>query len=80
MQMKLTPGLVERVMGRQVDMAHLSRTRPASATHGNLFQPAPGTGAVAGGWHGQRRTAVRRAASAALLAAGGVAVARRRSR
>jgi NAD(P)-dependent dehydrogenase (short-subunit alcohol dehydrogenase family) len=79
MQSKLAPGLTERLMAIQVDRAHLYRTRPAPATHGNLFEPAPGTGSVSGGWHGQRRTAVRRAASAALVGAG-VALARRTRR
>jgi short-subunit dehydrogenase len=79
-QAKISPGLTERLMAIQVDKAHLYRTRPAAATHGNLFEPAPGTGSVSGGWHGQRRTAVRRAASAALVGAGGVVLARRRTR
>jgi NAD(P)-dependent dehydrogenase (short-subunit alcohol dehydrogenase family) len=76
MQAKLTPGLSERLMALQVDKTHLYRTKPAPATDGNLFQPAPGTGSVHGGWHGKRRTAMRRAGSAALLG-GGVAAARR---
>lgn len=79
LQAKLAPGLTERLMARQVDRSHLSRTEPAPATHGNLFDPAPGSGSVSGGWHGRRQTAVRRAAAVALLA-GGVAVARRRPR
>lgn len=70
-QMKVAPGLTERLMALVVDKSHLDRSTPAAATSGNLFQPAPGTGSVSGGWHGKRRTAVRRAAAAAL--AGGVA-------
>jgi NAD(P)-dependent dehydrogenase (short-subunit alcohol dehydrogenase family) len=73
---KVAPGLTERLMARQVDRAHLDRKRKAPATHGNLFQPAPGRGSVSGGWHGRRRTAVRRAASAAAVG-GGVLAARR---
>ncbi len=69
MQTKLAPGLIERLMAIQVDKTHLYRSKPAPATHGNLFEPAPGTGSVSGGWHGKRRTAVRRAASVALVAA-----------
>ncbi len=80
LQAKLAPGLTERLMAVQVDRAHLYRSRPAPATHGNLFEPAPGTGSVSGGWHGQRRTAVRRAVSGALLLAGGGAVVARRRR
>ncbi|WP_219419174.1 SDR family oxidoreductase [Pseudonocardia nigra] len=79
MQMKVAPGLTERQMALQVDKAHLYRTKPAPATDGNLFTPAPGTGSVSGGWHGKRRTALRRAASAALLT-GGVLMARRWAR
>jgi NAD(P)-dependent dehydrogenase (short-subunit alcohol dehydrogenase family) len=78
-QSKVAPGLTERMMALQVDKTHLYRTRPAPATDGNLFQPAPGTGSVSGGWHGKRATALRRAASAALLTSG-VVVARRWAR
>jgi NAD(P)-dependent dehydrogenase (short-subunit alcohol dehydrogenase family) len=77
MQSKLAPGFTERLMARQVDKTHLSRTKPAPATHGNLFTPAPGTGSVSGGWHGKRQENLRRLASTAALLAGGVAVARR---
>jgi short-subunit dehydrogenase len=70
LQSKVAPGLTERLMQVQVDRMHLYRTKPAAATHGNLFEPAPGTGSVHGGWHGRRRTALRRAASGALLGAG----------
>jgi NAD(P)-dependent dehydrogenase (short-subunit alcohol dehydrogenase family) len=69
MQTKFAPGLTERLMAIQVDKTHLYRSKPAPATHGNLFEPAPGTGSVSGGWHGKRRTAVRRAASVGLVAA-----------
>ena len=69
LQSKVAPGQVERMMAMQVDRTHLSRTKPAAASHGNLFEPAPGTGSADGGWHGKRKTAVRRAGalSAALL-------------
>jgi short-subunit dehydrogenase len=77
LQSKLAPGLAERMMASQVDKMHLYRTKPAPATSGNLFQPAPGTGSVSGGWHGRRQTALRRVASTAALLAGGAAVARR---
>ncbi len=77
MQSKLAPGLAERMMASQVDKMHLYRTKPAPATSGNLFQPAPGTGSVSGGWHGRRKTAVRRVASTAALLAGGALVAQR---
>ena len=79
MQAKLAPGLTERMMAMQVDRTHLYRSRPAPVTDGNLFQPAAGTGSVSGGWHGRRRTAVRRAASAALVS-GAIFLARRSAR
>ena len=79
MQAKLAPGFTERMMAIQVDRSHLYRSRPAPATEGNLFQPAAGTGSVSGGWHGRRRTAVRRAASAALVS-GAIFLARRSAR
>ncbi len=77
MQTKFAPGFTERLMAIQVDRSHLYRTKPMPATDGNLFESAPGTGSVSGGWHGRRRTAVRRAAAAALLGAGLLAVASR---
>ncbi|GAA2701671.1 SDR family oxidoreductase [Nonomuraea recticatena] len=66
-QSKLAPGLTERMMAVQVDRAHLSRKEPAPATSGNLYEPAPGLGSVEGGWHGRRKTAVRRTATAAAM-------------
>ena len=70
LQRKLAPGVTERMVASQVDRTHLSRTEPAPATKGNLFQAAPASGSVEGGWHGKRRTAVRRAAAAGLVGAG----------
>jgi NAD(P)-dependent dehydrogenase (short-subunit alcohol dehydrogenase family) len=76
-QAKVAPGLTERMMARQVDRMHLYRTRPAPATSGNLFAPAPGTGSVSGGWHGRRQTALRRAALVGVgVVCGGLAAAR----
>jgi short-subunit dehydrogenase len=79
LQAKLAPGFTERMMALQVDKTHLYRNTPAPAGQGNLFEPAPGTGSVSGGWHGKRQTALRRGASLALLT-GSVAVARRWAR
>ncbi|MEV5428023.1 SDR family oxidoreductase [Streptomyces sp. NPDC052701] len=76
MQSRMAPGLTERLMGRQVDKAHLSREEPAPANQGNLHVPAPGTGAAHGGWGGRRRTALRRLATTAALA--GITVGARR--
>lgn len=74
---RLAPGLTERILAVQVDRAHLSRTEPASPTSGNLYQPAAGLGAVAGGWRRTRKPLVRRAVAAVLVAGAAVATARR---
>jgi short-subunit dehydrogenase len=70
LQSKVTPGLVERLMADHVDRTHLSRDDSAPDTSGNLHQPSQDAGSVDGGWHGKRRTAVRRAGvlAAALTA------------
>jgi NAD(P)-dependent dehydrogenase (short-subunit alcohol dehydrogenase family) len=75
-QSKLAPGLAERMMAQQVDKSHLYLTRTASYNRGNLFEPAPGTESVSGGWLGRRQTGIRRIASVALLAAGVAAIRR----
>ena len=77
-QRKLAPGITERLVASQVDRSHLSRTEPAPATNGNLFEPAYLPASVAGGWHGKRRTAFRRAAAAGLVGAGVATAVRQR--
>ncbi|MFF1299521.1 MULTISPECIES: SDR family oxidoreductase [unclassified Streptomyces] len=72
-----TPALAERVMARQADRTHLSQDEAAPATHGVLHVPAPGEGAVHGGWGGRRRTAMRRTAVAAALTGAAVTAGRR---
>ncbi|WP_327714611.1 SDR family NAD(P)-dependent oxidoreductase [Streptomyces sp. NBC_00490] len=72
-----TPALAERVMARQADRTHLSQNEEAPATHGVLHVPAPGEGAVHGGWGGRRRTAMRRTAVAAALTGAAVTAGRR---
>jgi short-subunit dehydrogenase len=67
LQAKLTPGTVERMMARQVDRSHLSRSSPAPAGPGNLYDPQAGEASVEGGWHGGQRTVLRRAVSAGVL-------------
>ncbi|MEU5580646.1 SDR family oxidoreductase [Streptomyces huasconensis] len=78
-QSKLAPGLVERLLARQMDRSHLSRKEPAAPTSGNVLRPLPEAAAVSGGWHGRRRTAVRRLA-VATLAVGAVLATGRRAR
>jgi hypothetical protein len=80
LQSKLIPGVMEGVMARQVDRAHLSRTEPAPATAGNLYAPTPAPGSAHGGWHGKRKTAVRRLALAGAAAGGMTVLVRRRLR
>jgi short-subunit dehydrogenase len=76
LQSKLAPGLVERFLASYADRMHFSR-EPAPDHDGNLFQPWPDTEAVDGGWHGRRRTLVRRAVTVGAIVAAG-AFARRR--
>ncbi|GGK77494.1 SDR family oxidoreductase [Streptomyces flaveus] len=79
-QSRRTPGIAERAMARQAGKTHLSHDEEAPATHGTLHVPAPGEGAVHGGWDGRRRTAMRRTAAAAALAGAAVTAGRRMSR
>ncbi|MEV7078176.1 SDR family oxidoreductase [Streptomyces sp. NPDC093516] len=79
-QARLAPGLAERAMARQTHRGHLDHDQDAPATHGTLHVPAPGEGAVHGGWGGRRRTALRRAALATALAGAAVTAGRRLSR
>ncbi len=75
-----SPGLAERAVARQTDRTHLDHDEEAPATHGALHVPAPGEGAVHGGWHGRRRTAMRRTVTFAALAGAAVTACRRVSR
>jgi short-subunit dehydrogenase len=77
LESRIMPGMVERMMARQVDKTHLSRKEPAPAGHGNLHVPAPGQGAAHGGWGGRRRTAMRRLTAASLMVGAVAGVARR---
>jgi short-subunit dehydrogenase len=79
-QARLAPALAERAMARQTDRGHLDHDEDAPATHGALHVPAPGEGAVHGGWGGRRRTALRRAALVTAMAGAAVAAGRRLSR
>ncbi|CAL9613944.1 SDR family oxidoreductase [Streptomyces sp. enrichment culture] len=79
-QSRMAPALAERAMARQTDRTHLDHDEDAPATHGALHVPAPGEGAVHGGWGGRRRTALRRAALATALAGAAVTAGRRLSR
>ncbi|WP_425245689.1 SDR family oxidoreductase [Streptomyces sp. NEAU-NA10] len=77
---RMAPGIAERTMAWQTDRSHLDHHEEAPATHGALHVPAPGEGAVHGGWHGRRRTAMRRTAVAAALTGAAVTAGRRVSR
>jgi short-subunit dehydrogenase len=68
-QWRWAPALTERMLARQVDRTHLS-DEPAPDSPGNLYFSADRLGAVHGGWHGQRRTAMRQV----ILAAAAVGV------
>ncbi|MEU3890448.1 SDR family oxidoreductase [Streptomyces sp. NPDC029041] len=76
-QARMAPALAERAMARQTDRTHLDHDEDAPATHGALHVPAPGEGAVHGGWGGRRRTALRKAALATVLAGAAVTAGRR---
>ncbi|PZF86370.1 short-chain dehydrogenase [Micromonospora deserti] len=78
MQSRLTPGLVEKLMAVQVDRMHLSSDKPAPASSGNLYHPAPGPGAVHGGWMRRGSQLLRVPARAALVFAAASVVSRRR--
>jgi NAD(P)-dependent dehydrogenase (short-subunit alcohol dehydrogenase family) len=75
-QHRLVPGLTERVMGAYVARTHLSRRRIPPTT-GNLHGDPGVPARVGGGFHGRRRTARRRAATAVLAAAGVAGLLRR---
>ena len=68
-QHKLLPGATER-MSAALAKRQLFRKRTEPPTAGNLYQPLGDYDGVHGGWHGRRRTAVRRLATVALAAAG----------
>lgn len=78
LQSKTMPGTVEKMMATQVDKTHLSRERPAGASHGNLFEPSydERDTVAEGGWGGRRRTAQRRIVLGALVLASGLLVKR----
>jgi short-subunit dehydrogenase len=77
-QHRKTPEPVEAQMAMQVEKTHLSSARSSAGqtkpTTGTLYRPAadPADAEVAGGWHGKRRTGVRRALAWALLGGTGL--------
>ncbi|MEU1015092.1 SDR family oxidoreductase [Streptomyces sp. NPDC005898] len=76
-QAKVAPALVERLLAHQMDRSHLSREESAAPTSGNVLRPLPRPGSVGGGWHGRRRTAVRRLGTVTLAAGVVLAMGRR---
>lgn len=74
MQHRRSPAVTEKLMAKQVDTKHLSRTEPTRASSGNLYESAPyEIAAVQGGWGGRTRQAGRRVLTGAVVA--GVAIA-----
>ncbi|WP_250557223.1 SDR family NAD(P)-dependent oxidoreductase [Pseudonocardia lacus] len=53
-QYRLWPGSAEWTIGIGLERWGLSPTKRAPSTAGNLFRPAPGPGAVRGGWRADR--------------------------
>lgn len=49
---RIAPGTAERLTARVVGKDHFA-DEPAQPTHGNLHEPAEGSGAVSGGWNRQ---------------------------
>ncbi|GAA1168122.1 SDR family oxidoreductase [Nesterenkonia sandarakina] len=70
-QHRISPATAEKMMAKQVDKKHLSRTEPSRANAGNLYEPAPYKSAdVQGGWDGRKRQAARRLLTLAALGGG----------
>lgn len=46
----LTPGLTEKMMGKQTHTAQMEKAEPAPNTEGSLHHPIPGGTEVTGGW------------------------------
>ena len=69
LQHRVAPGATEAMMALMVDRAHLSRTRTAPRSRGNLVTPSadPRDAEATGGWGGHRRTLQRGAVGAGLL-------------
>ncbi len=76
-QHKLMPGTSERLIAAMTKHQHLDPRRPEPPNPGNLYEPLSDHDGVHGGWHGRRRTAVRRLATVGLAAAGVAFTARR---
>lgn len=78
-QSKVAPGATERLMASMTDHQHLDKKREQPPHTGTLFAPPGGEEPVHGGWHGRRKTAVRRLATVALVG-GALAATTRRDR
>jgi short-subunit dehydrogenase len=75
-QHRRTPQPVEAQMALQVEKTHLSADRRVEHTKGTLYTPDtdPSDPEVTGGWHGKRRTGIRRLFGWALVSAAGLAL------
>jgi NAD(P)-dependent dehydrogenase (short-subunit alcohol dehydrogenase family) len=77
-QHRRTPEVIDAQMAVQTDTTHLSRSKQAEPTEGNLFTPPPSANArVSGGWHGHSRTRVRTVLAWGLLLGLGAVLVRR---
>lgn len=66
---RLTPGLAERMLARQVEHDHF-QDQPAPPTEGNLFQPMPQYTGISGGWRENGGASAGRATVGALAGLG----------
>jgi NAD(P)-dependent dehydrogenase (short-subunit alcohol dehydrogenase family) len=66
-QMKVLPGLTERLAAMLVERSHLG-SMPVPPSAGNLYQPSPDPGAISGGWRSSPDGAVPNAALVGALA------------
>lgn len=69
-QHTVAPGTTERVMASMTDHQHMDKKRTQAPHTGIVFAPSAEGEDVHGGWHGSRKTAMRRMATVALVAGG----------
>lgn len=77
-QSKLAPASTERSVATLADSQHFFTEHDTSATAGILYEPSTANDGIDGGWHGRRKTRVRRLVTAGALAGGLLYAVRRR--